>query len=93
MAEEPNRWRLETTSRGENSLRKLDKPVLRRIRKYLEEVDALDNPRDRGKPLTANKAGLWAYRQGSWRVVCDIQDEKLVILVVDAGPRQNIYDD
>lgn len=87
------RWRLEQTSRAEKALRKLDKHVLRRIRKYLEEVAELENPRDQGKPLTANKAGLWSYRQGGWRVVCDIQDEQLVILVVDAGPRRSIYDD
>lgn len=86
-------WALEYTNRAEKALRTLDKPVLRRIRKYLDEVAELENPRDRGKPLTANKTGLWSYRQGSWRVVYDIQDEKLVILFVDAGHRNSIYND
>jgi len=87
------RWHFERTPRAEKALRSLDKPVLRRIRAYLDKVAQLENPRNRGKPLKANKAGLWAYRVEDYRVVCDIHDDTLVILVVDAGHRKNIYDD
>lgn len=85
-------WTVETTPKAEKGLRKLDKPVLRRVRKYMDEVTALENPRDRGKPMTANKSGLWAYRIGDHRMICDGHDDKLVIVAVDFGHRSTIYD-
>lgn len=89
---EKKQWSIETTRKAEKSLRGLDKPVLRRVRKYMDEVTALENPRDRGKPMTADKSGLWAYRIGDYRMICDIHDEKLVILALDFGHRSTIYD-
>lgn len=85
------RWQIEHTRKAEKGLRKLDKPVLRRIRKYMDVVAELENPRDRGKSMTANKAGLWAYRIGDYRMICDIQDEKLVIVALDFDHRNEIY--
>lgn len=67
--------------------------MLRRIRKYMDEVAALENPRDRGKPMTANKTGLWRYRIGDYRMICDIQDHQLVIVAVDFGHRRDVYDE
>lgn len=80
-------WHIEHTHKAEKGLRKLDKPILRRIRKYMDEVAELKNPRDRGKPMTANKTGLWEYR-----MICDTQDEQLVIAAVDFGRRRKVYD-
>lgn len=87
------RWHIEYTRKAEKGLRQLDKPVLRRIRKYTDEVIHLNDPRDRGKPLTANKAGLWCYRIGDYRMICDILDEQLIIVAVDFSHRSDIYDD
>lgn len=42
--------------------------------------------------MTANKAGLWGYRIGDYRMICDIQDEQLVIVAIDVGHRRDIYD-
>jgi len=86
-------WHIEHTHRAAKGLRKLDKPMLQRIRKYMDEVAALENPRDRGKPMTANKTGLWRYRIGDYRMICDIQDHQLVIVAVDFGHRRDVYDD
>lgn len=52
----------------------------------------LDNPRDRGKALTGGLSGLWRYRVGDYRVVCDLQDPRLVILVIDIDHRSSIYE-
>lgn len=43
--------------------------------------------------MTANKAGLWGYRIGDYRMICDIQDEQLVIVAVGFGHRRDAYDD
>ncbi|HIW46509.1 MAG TPA: hypothetical protein H9884_06365 [Candidatus Yaniella excrementigallinarum] len=51
-------WHIEHTRKAAEGLRKLDKPMLRRIRKYMDEVATLENPRDRGRRMTANQAGL-----------------------------------
>lgn len=56
-----------------------------------EEVSGLDDPRSRGKALTGNLTGLWRYRVGDYRVVCDIEDGRLVIVVVDLGHRSRVY--
>lgn len=73
-------------------LRKADRQVARRIRDALTAVVATDNPRSRGKALTGPLAGLWRYRIGDWRVICDIQDDRLTVLALDADHRSKIYD-
>lgn len=60
------------------------------IKKHLQNCD---NPRSFGKALTANKKGLWRYRIGDYRLICDIQDEKLIILALSFGHRSEIYKD
>ena len=72
-------------------MRKLDKQVARRIRKELNEVAQLEDPRSRGKALTGHLAGLWRYRVGDYRILCDIEDDELVVLVVDTEHRSKVY--
>lgn len=73
------------------SLRKMDKQVARRIRGELEGIAKLDDPRSRGKALVGNLAGLWRYRVGDYRIICDIEDDVLVVLVVDVAHRGSVY--
>ena len=84
-------WVLEFLPGADKALRKLDKTVSERILNELEEIFGLDDPRSRGKALTGNLAGLWRYRVGNYRVVCDIEDGRLVIVVVDVGHRSRVY--
>ena len=51
----------------------------------------LDNPRRIGKALHGRFSGHWRYRVGDWRVICDIQDAALVVLVVEVGGRSDVY--
>lgn len=84
-------WRIDFTKAADKALRKLVRPTAGRVLDELEEIAKLDDPRSRGKALTGNLAGLWRYRVGDYRVVCDIEDGVLVILVVDVAHRREVY--
>jgi mRNA interferase RelE/StbE len=73
-------------------LRKLGKPAQRDIIAYLDERIAGDgDPRRFGKGLKADLAGVWRYRVGDYRILCQIRDAELLVLVVAAGHRRDIY--
>lgn len=72
-------------------MRKLDKQVAARILDALDEIAKLDDPRSKGKVLAGNLAGLWRYRVGDYRILCNIEDGKLVVLVVDVAHRREVY--
>ena len=84
-------WRIEIDKDVQREMRKLDKQVAKRITAKLREVSQLDDPRSMGKGLTGNLAGLWRYRAGDYRIICDIEDGALVILVVDVAHRREVY--
>lgn len=84
-------WTIEVSEKAVRALRKMDKQVARRIRDELAEIAKLEDPRSRGKALVGNLAGLWRYRVGDYRIVCDIEDGVLVILVVDVAHRREVY--
>nr|WP_178121804.1 type II toxin-antitoxin system RelE/ParE family toxin [Agrobacterium fabrum] len=74
-------------------MRKINPEVRRRIRSFLHErLAALDDPRQIGAALQGSELGnFWRYRVGDYRIICDIQDHKLVVLVVEIGHRREIY--
>lgn len=85
-------WKIEYTDTARTQLRKLDKQTARRILDYMDErVAGADDPRRLGKALTGPLGGLWRYRIGDWRVICDIEDDILRVLVVRIGDRKDIY--
>ena len=85
-------WTIDYTDLAERQLGRLDRQVSNRITSYMSErVSTLDNPRDRGERLRWNLRDYWRYRVGDYRVICDIQDEALVVLVVGIGHRRDIY--
>lgn len=84
-------WQLVLAKEFERSIRKLDKPDIRRIKTYLDQVVQLDNPRARGKALTADKVGLWRYRIGNFRVLVKFEDQQMQIIALDVGHRSAIY--
>lgn len=71
------------------SLKKLDRPVQKLIISYMDKIALLEEPRARGKALSASLRGFWRYRVGDYRILCEIQDEKLIICVVDIDHRKN----
>jgi mRNA interferase RelE/StbE len=86
-------WRIDLAASAAKQLSKLDKTEARRITMFLRErVGTLDDPRTLGKPLTGPQLGeLWRYRVGDHRIICDIQDQALVVLVIEIGNRRDIY--
>lgn len=84
-------WRIEIDKDVQREMRRLDRQVAKRITAKLREISQLDDPRSMGKGLTGNLSGLWRYRVGDYRIVCDIEDGVLVILVVDVAHRSKAY--
>jgi len=86
-------WTVEFDDRARRELRKLDKQAQRDILGYLRERIATDgDPRRFGKPLVHEKWGLWRYRVYDYRVICRIEDARLIVLVVRIGNRKDVYE-
>lgn len=85
-------WRVELDDRARRELRKLDKPVQGVILAYLRKrIATSENPRRFGKALVGNLAGLWRYRVGDYHLLCSIEDDKLLVLVLRAVHRKESY--
>jgi mRNA interferase RelE/StbE len=85
-------WRIEFDPRAEKDFRKIGPDATRRIRQYLyEQIASLAEPRQRGKALKGQWAEYWRYRIGDYRVVCELRDETLVVLVVRVAHRKEVY--
>ncbi|WP_111719086.1 type II toxin-antitoxin system RelE/ParE family toxin [Homoserinimonas sp. OAct 916] len=85
-------WEVNLSPDAVKWFRKADPQTARRIRAALRAITTLDNPRNRGKALTGGLAGLWRYRVGDYRIVCDLQDAGLVVLVIDIDYRSSVYE-
>ncbi len=74
-------------------LKKLDRSIQARLLGFLKQrVAPLENPRDLGEALTGATLGsYWKYRVGDWRIICDIQDRRLIVRVLRLGNRRDIY--
>jgi len=85
-------WKIEFDPRLEKTLKKLGKQDQKEILNFLKNrVANLDNPRQLGKPLKGPYKGLWRYRFSKYRIICDIQENRLVVYVLTVGHRKNIY--
>ena len=86
------KYRVEYTDKAIKSLKKLDKSVLKMIKAWIEKnLVGTENPRQHGKELIPNRSGQWRYRVGDYRILAEIQDEKLVIILIGVGHRSQIY--
>ena len=85
-------WTIKFDKAAKKELAKLDKSAADRILRFLEERIATDeNPRRFGEALAENLAGLWKYRVGDYRVIVEIQDAVIVVLVLRVGHRSKVY--
>jgi mRNA interferase RelE/StbE len=81
-------WTVEWDERARKELRKLDKSLQKRILNYLRDRIAVpEDPRRFGKPLSYDKYGLWRYRVQDTRIICRIEDDELIVLIVAIGQR------
>ena len=79
------------TSKAAHEYAKLDNTVRQQIDKYLTKLSFSDDPRNMGKALTADLAGLWRYRVGDYRIVAQVNDAELIILILSVKHRSIVY--
>jgi len=85
-------WRIETSETAKKQLTKLDRHIQVEILHYLRKrIATNEDPRRYGEPLRRNLEGRWKYRVAAYRLICDIQDEKVLVLVLMVGHRSKIY--
>ncbi|MBT8587069.1 type II toxin-antitoxin system RelE/ParE family toxin [Polynucleobacter paneuropaeus] len=86
-------WIIKYAESASKQLKKLDKQTALRVLDYMDErVAALDDPRALGKNLKGPKIGeYWRYRVGDIRVICNIVDGQMMVLVIEIGNRREVY--
>ena len=86
-------YRLVVSENVRKKIKKMDKHLGLMLAKDMKsKLDSLEDPRRFGKALKGDHKGLWRYRIGAYRVICDIRDDELIVLAIDIGHRKNIYD-
>lgn len=83
--------KIEISESALKDIKRLDKQIARKILSYLKEIEKLEDPTSKGKALSANLSGLWRYRIGDYRIICSIENDRLVVLVLRIGHRREIY--
>lgn len=86
-------WEIRVTQKAAKQIKKLGNSEARRISVYLKNrISQLDDPRQLGKALKGSTLGsFWRYRVGDYRILCEMQDNKLIILVIEVGHRRDVY--
>ena len=87
-----NKYQIELTDQFKKEFKKLDKYTQKLLRSWINKnIENIENPRKKGKTLVGNKLGLWRYRIGDYRLICKIEDEKLIILALAIAHRRDVY--
>ena len=85
-------WRVEWDDRARKELRVLDPQIQRRILRYTgKRLTTVEDPRRLGKALGGRLSGMWRYRVGDYRLICSLEDDRLVVLIVGVGHRSAVY--
>ena len=84
-------WELQTTSRFDKAIKKLDRTAALQVLGALDRIAALEDPRSTGKALTGHLSSYWRYRIGDYWGLAEIQDSRLIIVAVDVGHRSTVY--
>ena len=85
-------WSLRYSAGAVKQLSKLDREQSRLIQRWmLKNVDGCENPRAHGHALVGNLKGLWRYRVGKYRVLCELKDDELLVLAVEVEHRRSVY--
>ena len=86
------KYDVEYSKTAVNTIKKMDSSTSKLIRTWIEKnLINTENPRIKGKALTGDLKGLWRYRVEDYRILAEIQDNKIVILILDIGHRSKIY--
>lgn len=85
-------WTIKLSQKTAKVIQKLDSETKQKIQHFINEIlPNLDNPRQIGKALQGNLKGLWRYRVNNYRLIVQIKDNELIILIVEIGHRKDVY--
>lgn len=85
-------WTVEISDMAERQLRRLEWSMQKRVLDWLDDrIEGCKNPRHFGEPLRGELSGLWRYRAGDFRIICQIHDDRLVVLALAIGHRREVY--
>lgn len=84
-------YRVETSRDFDRAIAKMAPEPRERILRYLKDLDGIEDPRSKGRALTGPLSGFWRYRIGDYRVICEIDEGRLVVIALIVGHRGDIY--
>lgn len=87
------KYKVVFTDKAKKDLKKLDKSISALIIGWIEKnLEGCTDPRQHGKGLSGDKSGKWRYRAGDYRLIAEIEEDQIVILILNVGHRRDIYD-
>ncbi len=87
-------FKVEWSVKAQKQIRKLNKTISEMLLRWVHKnLDNCTDPRQHGKALTANHAGQWRYRIGDYRLIAEIHENEIVILILSVGHRKEVYND
>lgn len=85
-------WQIEFTGAAKKQLKKIGHSEAIKITSYLRSrIQPSENPREYGKSLKGELSELWRYRVGNYRLICELKDDVMIVLVVRIGHRKDVY--
>jgi mRNA interferase RelE/StbE len=85
-------WKIEFEKNAQKDLEKIDRQVVKRILSFLSRIEKLDDPRSVGEALKGSSLGsFWKYRVSDYRIISEIRDTTVLIIVIKIGHRKNVY--
>lgn len=87
-------YKVAWSAKAQKQMRKFNKTISEMLLRWVHKnLDLCTNPRQHGKALTANHAGQWRYRVGDYRLIAEIRESEIVILILSVGHRKEVYND
>lgn len=84
-------WNVVLKRKAVKAIDKLDSTTQKRIKSFIKDLKHRENPRQYGRALTGGFKGLWRYRVGDYRLICQIKNNEVTILVLEIGHRKEVY--
>lgn len=85
-------YHVQLTDTAKKQLKKMDRQTASMLLGWMRKnLEGCENPRQHGKGLSANRSGQWRYRVGNYRLIAEIEDDQIVILILSIGHRSDVY--
>lgn len=85
-------YHVQLTDTAKKQLKKMDRQTASMLLGWMRRnLEGCENPRQHGKGLSANRSGQWRYRVGNYRLIAEIEDDQIMILILSIGHRSDVY--